>query len=268
VAHVEAGLRTGDLLSPWPEEGNRQLVSRICRWHFAPTGASRENLISEGIPSEKIQVTGNTVIDSLFEMIRRLDDTDLKHSVRDSLMNKGVVFSQRPMILVTGHRRENFGEGFLNICRAINELAEKFPEYDFIYPVHLNPNVQKPVKEILGNQKHIYLIQPAEYAEFVELMRLSTLIISDSGGVQEEAPSLGKPVLVTRNTTERPEAVAAGTVKLVGIDKNVIIKEVTKLLTQKQEYDAMSLRVNPYGDGSSSLRIREILLEGLNEVER
>lgn len=260
VGHVEAGLRTYNLSSPWPEEMNRQVTDRMCTYYFAPTIESKNNLIRENIEEGRITVTGNTVIDALLiavDMIRNAPDTTRK--VQDIIREKGYVVGERDYILVTGHRRENFGEGFLNICRAIKEIAARYPQLDLVYPVHLNPNVQKPVYELLSGLNNVYLIDPVDYLPFVYLMQHSRLILTDSGGVQEEAPSLGKPVLVMRNATERPEAVEAGTVKLVGTDHSTIVNEVSRLLDDREQYAAMSETHNPYGDGHASERIAEIL---------
>lgn len=261
VGHVEAGLRTYDIYSPWPEEINRQLTSRIATYNFAPTETAKCNLTSEGVPAEKIEITGNTVIDALHIVISRLEkDTAICNNVRKKIMSAGYDLSRqndgRKIVLITGHRRENFGDGFLHICNAIKELSQRFNDVDFIYPVHLNPNVRKPVNEILGEGlENVFLTEPLEYQEFVYLMSKSYLILTDSGGIQEEAPGLGKPVLVMRDTTERPEAVEAGTVKLVGSDKEMIINTTSELLTNHNAYETMANAVNPYGDGHASERI-------------
>lgn len=260
VGHVEAGLRTYDMLSPWPEEMNRQVTDRICTYYFAPTGQSKQNLLQENIEESKIYVTGNTVIDALLmavDIIAR--KPGVKERIQKELQEKGYLVGQRDYILVTGHRRENFGEGFLHICTAIKELAAKHPDMDIVYPVHLNPNVQKPVYELLSGLDNVYLISPLDYLPFIYAMQHSTLLLTDSGGVQEEAPSLGKPVLVMRNTTERPEAVEAGTVKLVGTDASAIVSSVTELLRDKKLYRRMSETHNPYGDGQACRRILEAL---------
>lgn len=260
VGHVEAGLRTYDMLSPWPEEMNRQVTDRICTYYFAPTGQSKQNLLQENIEESKIYVTGNTVIDALLmavDIITR--KPGVKERIQKELQEKGYAVGQRQYILVTGHRRENFGEGFLHICTAIKELAAKHPDMDIVYPVHLNPNVQKPVYELLSGLDNVYLISPLDYLPFIYAMQHSTLLLTDSGGVQEEAPSLGKPVLVMRNTTERPEAVEAGTVKLVGTDASAIVSSVTELLRDKKLYRRMSETHNPYGDGQACRRILEAL---------
>jgi len=257
VGHVEAGLRTGNLHAPWPEEANRQLTATLTRHHFAPTPAARENLLRENVPADRIHVTGNTVIDALLEVASRLEnDADLSAQLaaRFPFLRPGA-----RLVLITGHRRENFGEGFRAICRAIGRLATDFPDADFVYPVHLNPNVLGPVQSALSGRANIHLIEPQDYLPFVWLMKRSTLILTDSGGVQEEAPSLGKPVLVMRHTTERPEAVAAGTVELVGTDEERIHAAVTRLLTDPLAYDTMSRAHNPYGDGRAARRITETL---------
>lgn len=253
IAHVEAGLRTFNLNSPWPEEANRVLTSHIADLHFAPTATSRENLLREGVSSERIFVTGNTVIDALFIALEKIKATppDIP-GIPQYVMQQG---SNDPLVLITGHRRENFGEGFENICRAISEVAGRFPHVVFVYPVHLNPHVQKPVYDLLSGHRNIHLISPLDYLPFVALMDRSTLILTDSGGVQEEAPSLGKPVLVMRDTTERPEAVEMGTVKLVGTNITAIVENTTMLLTDEKAYAAMANAVNPYGDGKATSRI-------------
>lgn len=255
VGHVEAGLRTGNMASPWPEEANRVLTTRLAKWHFAPTEANRQNLLKEGVPDNDIYVTGNTVIDALFlaqEKVRS-SPPHIMGLPRDSLDCLG----DKRMVLITGHRRENFGQGFENICHAIAELALVFPEVHFVYPVHLNPNVREPVQRILGQHlsANIHLVEPQSYLPFVALMERSHLILSDSGGVQEEAPSLGKPVLVMRDTTERPEAVRAGTVRLIGTDSTAIVSETARLLTHSQDYQVMAQAHNPYGDGLAADRI-------------
>ena len=255
VCHVEAGLRTNNMLSPFPEEMNRQVAGRVASYHFAPTIQSQENLIKENISKENILVTGNTVIDALLESSGRvgcLDNEDV------NFLKKSVDFNNR-IVLVTGHRRENHGQGFINICAALKEIAVQNSDIEIIYPVHLNPNVLKPVNELLGGVKNIHLVKPLSYPSFVWLMNQSYLIITDSGGVQEEAPSLGKPVLVMRDTTERPEAVDAGTVILVGTDIQKIIKETQELLDDSKKYDSMSSLHNPYGDGLACKRIIEFI---------
>ncbi|MDR2086098.1 MAG: UDP-N-acetylglucosamine 2-epimerase (non-hydrolyzing) [Dysgonamonadaceae bacterium] len=261
VAHVEAGLRTYNLYSPWPEEMNRQLTDRLCEYCFTPTETSKNNLLQERVDANKLYVTGNTVIDALLmavDIIRT--KPGLQNSIIRELKGKGYgIKSDKPFILVTGHRRENFGEGFLNICKALKEIAANHPDMDIIYPVHLNPNVQKPVYELLAEISNIYLISPLDYLPFVYMMQHSYLILTDSGGVQEEAPSLGKPVLVMRDTTERPEAVEAGTVKLVGTDTSEIVNNVNLLLTDKAVYNQMAQAHNPYGDGKACERIIKVL---------
>ena len=263
IGHVEAGLRTNDLYSPFPEEANRQITGVLADFHFAPTQSSKQNLIKENKNPNSIIVTGNTVIDTLFLMIDKIEkNVNLRDEITSILRLKYSNFgSERKFILVTGHRRENFGDGFLNICDALKNIAQNNPEIDIVYPVHLNPNVQKPVREILSNLSNVYLIDPLEYEKFVYLMSKSFFIITDSGGIQEEAPSIGKPVLVTRDTTERPEALQSGTVKLVGTNKNIIIKEAQNLILQKDEFEKMSKANNPYGDGKASERIVEFLKE-------
>ena len=256
VGHVEAGLRTYNMLSPWPEEMNRQVTDRICTYYFAPTEQSRANLLQENIDAKKIFITGNTVIDALLMAVDIISTTaGVKEKMAKELQEKGYTVGDREYILVTGHRRENFGDGFLHICKAIKELAALHPEMDIVYPVHLNPNVQKPVYELLSGLSNVYLISPLDYLPFIYAMQHSTLLLTDSGGVQEEAPSLGKPVLVMRDTTERPEAVEAGTVKLVGTDAEAIVSNVTALLQDKEMYRRMSETHNPYGDGQACERI-------------
>ncbi|MDD4515976.1 UDP-N-acetylglucosamine 2-epimerase (non-hydrolyzing) [Massilibacteroides sp.] len=258
IAHVEAGLRTYNLQSPWPEEMNRQVTDRICDYYFAPTPMSKGNLLKENIDENKIFITGNTVIDALLmavDIIRTKDG--LQAEIAQTISDKGYLISDRNYILVTGHRRENFGDGFLNICKAIKAIATAHPELDIVYPVHLNPNVQKPVYELLSGVSNVYLISPLDYLPFIYLMQHAHIILTDSGGVQEEAPSLGKPVLVMRNTTERPEAVEAGTVKLVGTDYDAIVNGVLELLNDQEVYNKMSQAHNPYGDGKACERIVE-----------
>lgn len=256
IGHIEAGLRTGNIYSPWPEEANRKLTSQLTSYHFAPTQQSRNNLLKENVAAEKIIVTGNTVIDALLFMQNRLDtDSPFRQRVQESVNGKGFDPEVTEFILVTGHRRENFGQGFVDICTALKTIALERPAINIVYPVHLNPNVLKPVNELLGDLKNVYLIEPLQYEAFIYLMSLSKLIITDSGGVQEEAPSLGKPVLVMRDTTERPEAVDAGTVKLVGTDIKRIIKETSELLDNQSAYDSMAKAHNPYGDGKACERI-------------
>jgi len=260
VGHVEAGLRTGDIYSPWPEEANRQITGVLTSYHFAPTKTSQDNLLKENKRAEDIIVTGNTVIDALFLALDKIENSqDLKEKIIASITTQYKIDESKKLILVTGHRRENFGQGFINICKALKTLALNNPDIDIVYPVHLNPNVQKPVKEILSDVSNVYLIDPLQYEQFIYLMRQSYFIITDSGGVQEEAPSLGKPVLVMRDTTERPEALEAGTVKLVGTNMEVIVNEAQKLLDDKDAYEKMSKAHNPYGDGKASERIIEFI---------
>ena len=261
VGHVEAGLRTYNMLSPWPEEMNRQVTDRICTYYFAPTEQSKKNLLQENIDEKKIFITGNTVIDALLMAVDIISSTPgMEEKIAKEFQEKGYTVGNREYILVTGHRRENFGEGFLHICKAIKELAALHPDMDIVYPVHLNPNVQKPVYELLSGVDNVYLISPLDYLPFIYAMQHSTLLLTDSGGVQEEAPSLGKPVLVMRDTTERPEALDAGTVKLVGTDYNKIVNEVSSLIDDKAAYEKMSKAVNPYGDGLACGRIVNALL--------
>lgn len=257
VAHVEAGLRTWNMESPWPEEANRVLTTRLAKWHFCPTENNKANLLKEGVSEKDIYVTGNTVIDAL---LMAKEKVKANPPVIDGLP-AGLIASDERMVLVTGHRRENFGKGFENICTAIRSLAERFPETHFVYPVHLNPNVREPVDRILGQRcgKNVHLIEPQSYLPFVALMNRAYLILTDSGGVQEEAPSLGKPVVVMRDTTERPEAVTAGTVKIVGTARESIETEAMRLLTDEDEYANMKMAINPYGDGNAVGRIIDIL---------
>lgn len=260
VAHIEAGLRTGDIYSPWPEEANRQLTTQITRYHFAPTPTSKDNLLKENVQENSIVVTGNTVIDALFLALEKIKNNskleqEIIRIISSSINNSKFNIKNSKFILVTGHRRENHGQGFIDICTALKEIALGNPDIDIVYPVHLNPNVQKPVKKMLSNIANIYLIEPLQYEEFIYMMDKSYFIITDSGGVQEEAPSLGKPVLVMRDTTERPEALDAGTVKLVGTDTQLIIKEAQELIDNKHSYDKMSKAHNPYGDGNACEKI-------------
>lgn len=262
VAHVEAGLRTNNMYSPWPEEVNRQLTSRMATYHFAPTKQAMENLVRENININNIIVTGNTVIDALRMILKRINSSDdLLETVSSQIKGKGYdigrLSENRKLILITGHRRENFGQGFNDICNAIKHLSENYPDIDFLYPVHLNPNVRKSVNSILGRSanENIFLIDPLDYLPFVYLMQKSYLILTDSGGIQEEAPELGKPVLVMRDTTERPEALEAGTVELVGTDEGKIIKSVNRLILDKEYYSKMITKINPYGDGRAAERI-------------
>ena len=265
VGHVEAGLRTGNIYSPWPEEMNRLITGRITTHHFSPTLLAKENLLREHVDEKQIIVTGNTVIDALQMVVKRLaEDKALANEVATKINQMGYdvqrLDGNRRMVLITGHRRENFGEGFLNICHAIKHLAEQYKDVDFVYPMHLNPNVRKPVLEILGDKaENVFLIEPLDYLPFVYMMQHSTLILTDSGGVQEEAPGLGKPVLVMRDTTERPEAVEAGTVLLVGTNREKIEQGVSMLLDDAETYRRMSEAVNPYGDGLACERIIEYL---------
>lgn len=259
VGHVEAGLRTWNKWSPFPEEMNRQLTGRIADFHFAPTIQSRNNLVKESIPANSIQVTGNTVIDALYESVKEVTAASYDNDEIDSL--KQILYSDKKIVLVTGHRRENFGQGFINICQAIRQIAESRPDIQIVYPVHLNPNVSEPVHKLLEGIANVHLIPPLSYPSFVWIMNQSHIILTDSGGVQEEAPSLGKPVLVMRDTTERPEAVEAGTVILVGTDKGKIVDNVLDLLVNTDRYAAMSRIENPYGDGNACKRISEILMK-------
>jgi len=259
VGHVEAGLRTGDIYSPWPEEANRCITGSLATWHFSPTLQTQENLLRENVPSHKILVTGNTVIDALLMVKNKLQNQpELQNKFKNAF---GFIRKDARMILITGHRRENFGEGFERICQAIQNLATRYPGADFVYPVHLNPNVREPVNRLLNNLPNVHLIEPQEYLPFVYLMTRAHLILTDSGGIQEEAPSLGKPVLVMRETTERPEAVAASTVKLVGTDVDTIVREVTSLMDNQNVYEEMAHAHNPYGDGKASERIVEFITE-------
>ncbi len=270
VGHVEAGLRTHNIYSPWPEEINRQITGRIATYHFAPTPLSKDNLLREGISEERIIVTGNTVIDALYMVVEKIKNDkvlacELVHTLESSGYNVRRLLEGRKLVLITGHRRENFGEGFIHMCRAIKTLIEKYPEVDFVYPMHLNPNVRRPIHEVFGEDLsdlgNMFFTEPLEYLSFVYLMEKSTIVLTDSGGIQEEAPGLGKPVLVMRDTTERPEALDAGTVKLVGTDYDKIVSEVSSLFDNREYYNKMSLAVNPYGDGVACKRI----VESINE---
>lgn len=257
VGHVEAGLRTGNIYSPWPEEGNRKLTSAIARYHFAPTSGSKNNLLNEGVSESVITVTGNTVIDALFWVGKKLQqDKSLLLSLASAF---DFLDADKKLILVTGHRRESFGGGFERICEALRQIAIMHPQAQILYPVHLNPNVQEPVNRLLNDLSNIFLIRPQQYLSFCYLMERASIILTDSGGIQEEAPSLGKPVLVMRDTTERPEAVDAGTVRLVGTDTQLIVGQVNRLLTDEAEYKKMSLAHNPYGDGKACARILDAL---------
>ncbi|MGO3985372.1 UDP-N-acetylglucosamine 2-epimerase (non-hydrolyzing) [Pseudomonas sp. SAS7] len=259
VGHVEAGLRTGNLYSPWPEEGNRKLTGALANIHFAPTDDSRANLLREGVADASIVVTGNTVIDALLDVVNRLKNDEVLYKKASAPSN--FLDPSRKLILVTGHRRESFGSGFERICQALLEVAQQHPEVDIVYPVHLNPNVREPVNRLLSGINNVHLIEPMDYLPFVHLMTRSHIILTDSGGIQEEAPSLGKPVLVMRDTTERPEAVAAGTVKLVGSDVANIVRELNRLLSDHEAYKAMSFAHNPYGDGTACQTIIQALLK-------
>lgn len=268
VGHVEAGLRTYNIYSPFPEEMNRQITSKIAKYHFCPTPLSKANLIKEGVNENDTYITGNTVIDALFMVLDKIkSDSMVEQNLRNIIATKGYNMSRlkehKKIVLITGHRRENFGEGFINICKGIKELVTKYENVDFIYPMHLNPNVREPIRSVFGENlnayKNIFFIEPLEYLSFVYLMEKSFLVLTDSGGIQEEAPSLGKPVLVMRETTERPEALDAGTVKLVGTNSSKIFDEVSKLIDDEDYYKSMSQASNPYGDGLSSKRIVEIL---------
>ena len=270
VGHVEAGLRTHNIYSPWPEEMNRQITGRIATYNFSPTPLSRQNLLEEKVGEGSITVTGNTVIDALYWVVDKIkQDEALSTELRDVLVAAGYNVDRlhegasRRLVLITGHRRENFGDGFISMCTAIRDLAAKYPDVDFVYPMHLNPNVRKPIHEVFGDDLsdlgNMFFIEPLEYLSFVYLMEKSTLVLTDSGGIQEEAPGLGKPVLVMRDTTERPEALEAGTVKLVGTDYNRIVTEVSQLLDDAAYYESMSKAVNPYGDGKACERIVNFL---------
>ncbi len=269
VGHVEAGLRTHDIYSPWPEEMNRMITGRIATYHFSPTQLSRQNLLNENVSDKSIIVTGNSVIDALYWVVDKIkNDEALNHELKEILRNVGYDVNRlnngRKLVLITGHRRENFGDGFINMCTAIKDLTKNYPDVDFVYPMHLNPNVRKPIHEVFGedlsNLGNMFFIEPLEYLSFVYLMEKSTIVLTDSGGIQEEAPGLGKPVLVMRDTTERPEALEAGTVKLVGTNYDKIVTEVSTLLEDESYYKKMSQAVNPYGDGLACSRIVDALL--------
>jgi len=286
VAHIEAGLRTYNKYSPWPEELNRQLTGRLATLHFAPTQLSRENLLSENVPEEQITVTGNTVIDALFWVLNKIESTaNIEQDILSTLCLFGLPETlvnqwdtngptDRRLVLITGHRRENFGGGFVNICNGIKALAEKYPQVDFVYPMHLNPNVRRPIQEVFGGASvesagergNVHFIEPLDYLPFVYLMNKSYLVLTDSGGIQEEAPGLGKPVLVMRNTTERPEALDAGTVKLVGTDNELIVSEASRLLDDQDYYLTMSKAHNPYGDGMACERVVHTLKDVIEEL--
>lgn len=268
VGHVEAGLRTHNIYSPWPEEMNRQLTGRMATWHFAPTPLSRQNLLAENVAEAQITVTGNTVIDALYWVVDKIkNDASLSQQLDAELQRAGYDVERlsggRKLVLITGHRRENFGDGFIHMCTAIKDLTQRYPQVDFVYPMHLNPNVRKPIHEVFGQDLsglgNMFFIEPLEYLSFVHLMEKSHIVLTDSGGIQEEAPGLGKPVLVMRDTTERPEALTAGTVKLVGTDYDKIVSAVSTLLDDEAAYQAMSRAVNPYGDGKACGRIVETL---------
>ena len=268
VGHVEAGLRTHNIYSPWPEEMNRQLTGRMATWHFAPTPLSRQNLLAENVAEAQITVTGNTVIDALYWVVDKIKhDASLSQQLDAELQRAGYDVERlsggRKLVLITGHRRENFGDGFIHMCTAIKDLTQRYPQVDFVYPMHLNPNVRKPIHEVFGQDLsglgNMFFIEPLEYLSFVHLMEKSHIVLTDSGGIQEEAPGLGKPVLVMRDTTERPEALTAGTVKLVGTDYDKIVSGVSTLLDDEAAYQAMSRAVNPYGDGKACGRIVETL---------
>lgn len=269
VGHVEAGLRTYNIYSPWPEEMNRQMTGRLATYHFAPTALSKQHLLQEGVKEESIVVTGNTIIDALYMVVDKIkQDCSLNEELKGILKTVGYDVTRlqdgKKLVLITGHRRENFGDGFISMCQAIKTLSEKYPEVDFVYPMHLNPNVRKPIHEVFGDDlsvlDNMFFIEPLEYLSFVYLMEKASIVLTDSGGIQEEAPGLGKPVLVMRDTTERPEALEAGTVKLVGTDYDRIINEVSTLLENKDYYEKMSQAVNPYGDGLACSRIVDYLL--------
>lgn len=266
VAHIEAGLRTNDIYNPWPEEMNRQITGRIAKYHFSPTPLARENLLRENVDPAKITVTGNTGIDALHFVANEIKQSqELRDSLEKVLLSAGYdtkrLASGKKLILITGHRRENFGDGFIHMCKAIKHLNKKYPDADFVYPMHLNPNVRRPIKEVFGEEKqeNMFFIEPLDYLPFVYLMEKSHIVLTDSGGIQEEAPGLGKPVLVMRETTERPEAVTAGTVKLVGTNFDKIVAEVSRLMDDESEYEKMGKAVNPYGDGKACPRILEFL---------
>lgn len=270
VGHVEAGLRTHDIYSPWPEEMNRQITGRVAEYDFCPTALSRSNLLAEGVSEGKIVVTGNTVIDALYWVVDRIKrdaslSAESEHQLKDAGYDTERLKGGRRLVLITGHRRENFGDGFISICKAIKSLAEKYPAVDFVYPMHLNPNVRKPIHEVFGEclrgYSNLFFIEPLEYLSFVFLMEKSSIVLTDSGGIQEEAPGLGKPVLVMRDTTERPEALEAGTVKLVGTDYDCIVDSVSALLSDERLYSKMSTATNPYGDGFACQRIVKQFLQ-------
>ena len=269
VGHVEAGLRTYNIYSPWPEEMNRQITGRIATYHFAPTPLSKQNLLAESVQEGNIYVTGNTVIDALYMVVDKIKndkvlDAELENLLKQAGYDINRLVGGKKLVLITGHRRENFGDGFINMCTAIKDLTRKYPDVDFVYPMHLNPNVRKPIHEVFGenlsNLGNMFFIEPLEYLSFVYLMEKSTIVLTDSGGIQEEAPGLGKPVLVMRDTTERPEALDAGTVRLVGTNYDKIVKEVSALIDNEDCYRQMSQAVNPYGDGKACGRIIEMFI--------
>ena len=267
VAHIEAGLRTHDIYSPWPEEMNRQITGRIAQINFSPTPLSKQNLLDEGVKEDKISVTGNTVIDALYAVVEKIKsdinlDKELGIIIKTSGYDVTRLLKGKKLILITGHRRENFGDGFINMCTAIKDLTLKYPDADFVYPMHLNPNVRKPIMEVFGTEisSNMFFIEPLDYLSFIYLMEKCFIVLTDSGGIQEEAPSLGKPVLVMRDTTERPEALEAGTVELVGTDYNKIVKAVSSLLDDQVYYDRISKAINPYGDGLACKRIVNSLI--------
>lgn len=277
VGHIEAGLRTHNIYSPWPEEMNRQITGRIASFNFSPTPLSKENLLREAIAESRIVVTGNTVIDALYWVIDKIKNNehlqyDLNMVLKDAGYDVSRLADGRKLVLVTGHRRENFGEGFINMCSAIRDLSQKYPEVDFVYPMHLNPNVRKPIHEVFGedlsNLGNMFFIEPLEYLSFVYLMDKSAIVLTDSGGIQEEAPGLGKPVLVMRDTTERPEALEAGTVKLVGTNYDKIVNEVSRLIDNAEIYAKMSNAVNPYGDGLACDRVVKHLMKFVEAYEQ
>ena len=266
IGHVEAGLRTRNIYSPFPEEFNRQIIGKVSELHFTPTNSSKNNLLNEFVDESKIYITGNTVIDSMFYILDLIEESEEKKENVKSIIDKHLKFSwlNKKYVLITGHRRENFGQGFLSICKAIKKLALKYDEIYFVYPVHLNPNVIIPVNEILSNQKNVLLIPPLEYEPFLYVLKTCYIVLTDSGGIQEEAPSLGKPVLVMRDETERPEAISAGTVKLVGSNKDTIVQTVSELIESDKKYNEMATASNPFGDGTASFKITSIIKEYFN----
>ena len=266
IGHVEAGLRTRNIYSPFPEEFNRQIIGKVSELHFTPTNSSKNNLLNEFVDESKIYITGNTVIDSMFYMLDLIEKSKEKKDYVESIIDKHLKFPwlNEKYVLITGHRRENFGQGFLNICKAVKKLASKYNEIYFVYPVHLNPNVRIPVNEILSEQKNVILIPPLEYEPFLYVLKNCYIVLTDSGGIQEEAPSLGKPVLVMRDETERPEAISAGTVKLVGSNKDTIVQTVSELIENDKKYNEMATASNPFGDGTASFKITSIIKEYFN----